>query len=83
MPDSSWWNQHTTATIVITINGAALWHIVRVGYAIVRHLTRMEMKVDLMWRQFVAMFPHLAHAAEVHEADDQGATIVPAGGPNT
>jgi len=43
--------------VISIANVAALLGIVAVGYRIVRHLTRMELMVDLMWSDFRKRFP--------------------------
>lgn len=43
-------------TILIVANTGALVTVAGVGYRIIRHLARMEMRVDLMWSEFKERF---------------------------
>lgn len=43
----------SAAPIILTVNVGALLVIAHVGYRIVRHMARIEIKVDTMWAAFM------------------------------
>jgi hypothetical protein len=49
-------NEATSLNIVINI--ATLISMLVIGFKVMRHMTRMEFKVDLMWSRFVSRLGH-------------------------